>query len=157
MNLPRTETKAASGRDAAPTVGLPGGQLGPTERLFLLMEIVLAYARARRTLSRAPIESVVAKLRSRYPVSSSSTVATLEEAHRMGWAVTRTLAFMPGDTRCLIQSLVLTRLLARRGIPVTLVIGVRTDPGFLAHAWVEHAGEPILTPGDESFGRLVEL
>jgi hypothetical protein len=149
MNLPRTETKAASGRDAAPTVGLPGGQLGQTERLFLLMEIVLAYARARRTLSRAPIESVV--------VSSSSTVATLEEAHRMGWAVTRTLAFMPGDTRCLIQSLVLTRLLARRGIPVTLVIGVRTDPGFLAHAWVEHAGEPILTPGDESFGRLVEL
>jgi hypothetical protein len=37
------------------------------------------------------------------------------------------------------------------------VIGARTQPEFLAHAWVEHAGNPVLNPGDGSFGRLVEL
>jgi len=71
--------------------------------------------------------------------------------------VARTLALLPGDTRCLARSLVLTRLLARRGIPAKLVIGARTTPEFLAHAWVECAGHPVLAPGDESFGRLVEL
>ena len=81
----------------------------------------------------------------------------LAEARHLGNAVTRTLAVMPGDTRCLARSLVLTRLLARRGIPAKLVIGVRASPSFLAHAWVEHAGGPVLAPGDESFGRLVEL
>jgi hypothetical protein len=64
---------------------------------------------------------------------------------------------MPGDTRCLARSLVLTRLLAGRGIQAKLVIGTRPAPDFLAHAWVEHAGDPVLAPGDGSFGRLVEL
>jgi hypothetical protein len=71
--------------------------------------------------------------------------------------VGRLLWYMPGDTRCLVRSLVLTRLLARRGIQAKLVIGARTTPEFLAHAWVEHDGSPVLDPGDESFGRLVEL
>jgi hypothetical protein len=64
---------------------------------------------------------------------------------------------MPGDTRCLARSLVLTRLLAQRGIPAKLVIGVRAAPDFLAHAWVEYDGVPVLSPGDGSFSRLVEL
>jgi hypothetical protein len=64
---------------------------------------------------------------------------------------------MPGDTRCLARSLVLTRLLAQRRIPAKLVIGVRAAPDFLAHAWVEYDGTPVLSPGDGSFSRLVEL
>jgi hypothetical protein len=64
---------------------------------------------------------------------------------------------MPGDTRCLMQALVLTRMLARRGIPARLVIGARTVPGFFAHAWVEHDGQPVLAIGDGLFDRLVEL
>jgi hypothetical protein len=71
--------------------------------------------------------------------------------------VLRTLALVPGDTRCLARSLVLTQLLARRGIRSKLVIGTRTAPDFIAHAWVEHHGQPVLSPGDGSFGRLVEL
>ena len=51
----------------------------------------------------------------------------------------------------------LTRLLARRGIPAKLVIGARSAPDFLAHAWVEYGGDPVLAAGDGSFGRLVEL
>jgi len=135
-----------------------GERLSHAERLRLAAEILFAYARARRALRRAPIGDAVAELRSRSaPCSAGPAPATLDEARRLGRAVTRLLALVPGDTRCLVRSLVLTRLLARRGIPAKLVIGARAGPEFLAHAWVEHAGDPVLVPGDESFGRLVEL
>jgi hypothetical protein len=140
-----------------PAVRMRGQRLSQAERVRLIWEIVAAYARARRALGAAPIASVVARLRSEYPASRSEPADALEEARRLARAVMRTLALLPGDTRCLIRSLVLTRLLARRGIPAKLVIGARTAPEFLGHAWVEHRGEAILAPGDGSFGRLVEL
>jgi hypothetical protein len=128
------------------------------ERVRLAAEIVAAYLLARRELRRAPIESVVAALRSESsPAPLTPGPHALEEARRLGWIVARILTLMPGDTRCLARSLVLTRLLARRGIPAKLVIGARGGPGFLAHAWVECNGQPVLSPGDGSFGRLVEL
>jgi Transglutaminase-like superfamily len=134
------------------------GRLTRSQRVRLAVEILAAYARARHELRRAPIADVVASLRS---VRSCSRVnagaGALEEARRLGQAVTRLLTFVPGDTRCLARSLVLTKLLARRGIPAKLVIGARAAPDFLAHAWVEYAGDPVLTPGDGSFRRLVEL
>lgn len=130
----------------------------PVERVRLAREIVAAYLRARRELRRAPIEAVVATLRSEAsPPPLTPETHALEEARRLGWAVARTLKLMPGDTRCLARSLVLTRLLARRGIPAKLVIGAQAAPDFLAHAWVEYDGQPVLSPGDGSFGRLVEL
>ena len=128
----------------------------PTERVRLACEIVAAYLQARRELRRAPIASAVAALRSE-PPRAAPAATTLEEARRLGWVVARTLTLMPGDTRCLARSLVLTRLLARRGIPAKLVIGARPAPSFLAHAWVEYDGQPVLSAGDGSFGRLVEL
>jgi hypothetical protein len=54
------------------------------------------------------------------------------------------------------QAMVLTSLLARRGIDNSLVIGVRPGDHFGAHAWVEVDGKPVLPRGDE-FPRLVEL
>jgi hypothetical protein len=126
-------------------------------RIGLAVEIVAAYVQARRALRRAPIITVVNSLRSESSRAVAQTAATLAEARRLGWIVTRVLRHVPGDTRCLARSLVLTRLLARRGIPAKLVIGARGNPSFLAHAWVEHDGNPVLTPGDGSFGRLVEL
>jgi hypothetical protein len=138
--------------------GIPAERaLKPRERVRLAAEIVVAYAHARRALRRAPIEAAVASLRSRAPSSSANAAEALEQILRLGRAVSRTLALVPGDTRCLAQSLVLTRMLADRGIPARLVIGARTGPDFLAHAWVEYAGHPVLSPGDGSFGRLVEL
>ncbi len=143
------------------------------ERLRLAAEILAAYAHARRALRRAPIDDVVAGLRSHAAVPGASSYVnasatdantdtdtdegTLYEARRLGHAVTRLLVLLPGDTRCLIRSLVLTQLLARREISATLVIGTRPAPDFLAHAWVEHDGNPVIDPGDGSFGRLVEL
>jgi hypothetical protein len=137
---------------------LPPSPLSPAARARLAAEIVAAYLQARRELRRAPIEAALAALRSdgSLPALTQGPHA-LTEARRLGWAVARTLKLMPGDTRCLARSLVLTRLLARRGIPAKLVIGARADPDFLAHAWVEYDGQPVLSPGDGSFARLVEL
>lgn len=123
----------------------------------LAAEIVAAYLRARRELRRAPITTVVKRLRAQGSPLAVEDPDGLREARRLGRAVVKTLTFLPGDTRCLRRSLVLVQLLARRGIASQLVIGTRTDPDFLAHAWVEHDGEPVLPPGDGSFGRLVAL
>jgi hypothetical protein len=134
--------------------------LRPGERIRMVVEILAAYLQARRALRRAPIASVMGTLRSQTAPMGPAAAAgepTLAEARRLGRAVARTLTLVPGDTRCLVRSLVLTRLLARRGIPVKLVIGARAAPEFLAHAWVEYAGDPVLSPGDGSFARLVEL
>lgn len=156
-----------------------GRPLNARERARLIAEILASYRQARKALRQTPIESAVQTLRG-HPGphdahgdgngdSDGSRVAQaaqtgvngetrlLGEAHRLGRAVQRTLRLVPGDTRCLTRSLVLTQLLSRRGIPAKLVIGARATPSFLAHAWVECAGRPVLPAGDGSFGRLVEL
>lgn len=139
------------------------------ERTLLAAEIAAAYLRARRALASQPISAALATLRrGAWPfaangaplghgASAGDAAQRLAEASRLGRAVARTLALVPGDTRCLARSLVLSQLLARRNIEATLVIAARTAPRFLAHAWVEHEGQPVLDPGDGSFARLVEL
>jgi hypothetical protein len=136
-----------------------GRPLNARERARLIGEILASYGRARRALRQAPIESAVQRLRRGAEAQPRGEHEThlVGEAHRLGRAVQRTLRFLPGDTRCLTRSLVLTQLLSRREIPAKLVIGARAKPSFLAHAWVECAGHPVLPAGDGSFGRLVEL
>jgi hypothetical protein len=135
--------------------------LGAGARMAIGAEIVLAYLRARRELGNEPITAVIDALRARARSDGARpptpSLATVEQAQRLGRAVTATLSWLPGDTRCLVRSLVLTRLLARRGVAARLVIGARARPEFLAHAWVECGGMPVLYPGDGTFGRLVEL
>ena len=137
-----------------------GRRLNPFERVRLIAEILAAYIEARRVLRETSIEPAVHALRHRTLTDVGGeppAAAMFSEAHRLGRAVQRTLSFTPGDTRCLTRSLVLTQLLAQRGIEAKLVIGARTQPSFLAHAWVEYSGQPVLPAGDGSFGRLVEL
>jgi hypothetical protein len=55
------------------------------------------------------------------------------------------------------QSLVLTRLLARRGIETRLVIAVRPGERFAAHAWIEHDEVPLLPAIAPGFEELVAL
>jgi transglutaminase-like putative cysteine protease len=75
---------------------------------------------------------------------------------RLGNGVERTLRALPVDSRCLVKALVLTRMLARRGIDCTFVVGVRARPRFAAHAWVERDGSPLLATTPD-FQRLTEL
>jgi transglutaminase-like putative cysteine protease len=57
-------------------------------------------------------------------------------------AVERAGRYVPGGT-CLTQSLALVRMLRRRGIAADVRVGVRTDNGFHAHAWVAVNGVAI--------------
>jgi hypothetical protein len=81
------------------------------------------------------------------------------QAARFGSAVARTLDLLPTDSSCLTRSVVLARLLSRRGIEWSLVIGVSSSEGdsFIAHAWVERCGTPLLDPGPDDLTRLVQL
>ena len=65
-------------------------------------------------------------------------------AQAIGRAVQGAARWSPARPRCLARSLVLCRLLRRRGIAGVLRIGV-ASPGrdFEAHAWVEVAGQPV--------------
>jgi hypothetical protein len=155
MASPRSESTGGASQPAAAGTSLRRRRSRP-EQLRLAGEILAAYASSRKALRSAPIADAVTSLRAEFP-DLSAAPNTLSEARRLGHAVTRTLTFVPGDTRCLARSLVLTRLLAKRGIAAKLVIGARTSPAFLAHAWVEFQGQPVLDPGDGSFARLVEL
>jgi hypothetical protein len=123
-------------------------------KVALAYEIVRTYVRVRRAAKDRDIRAVIDEIRADAP-SREQDRAALVNGLRLGRAVGRTLRFLPTDTRCLIRSLVLTEMLSRRGIQASVVIGVRSDDGFEAHAWVEHRGAPLLP--DEDFGRLVEF
>jgi hypothetical protein len=130
---------------------LPAGS-----KFALSAEIVVAYARARLALRRESLPAAAAAMRRAPDEAGPDRDDAYETAQRLARAVTRALGVLPRDPRCLTRSLVLTALLARRGIPATLVIGVRPDP-FAAHAWVEHRGRPLLPPATPPFERLVEV
>lgn len=66
-------------------------------------------------------------------------------------AVDRTYRYLPLARTCLKESLVLLRLLRRRGVSAHLRLGVRKEGARLvAHAWIEHDGAP-LERTDESY------
>ena len=82
----------------------------------------------------------------------------LPEARRLALAVVRAARYGVIRPQCLVRSVALSRLLASRGIEGALVrVGVRkTGSEFLAHAWVEYAGE-TLGDADDHVGTFVPL
>jgi len=125
----------------------------------LAIEVLLAYVRVRWSFAGREIEDAVVRIRTSRPVRPPSQAARDDEVvgQRLGYAVRRTLHPLPTDSRCLMSSLTLTALLARRGIDSSLVIGVRPGPSFEAHAWVERDGVPLTWTGDGTFERLKVL
>jgi hypothetical protein len=134
----------------------PRAPLGLAAKVRLALEVAASYSRARLAARRGDIRVALQRLRPD-PAAGEPDALAVAEAHRLARATDRTLRLIPGDSRCLNRSLVLTHLLARRGLHGTLVIGVRPGSSFAAHAWVELDGVPLLPTGDGEFGRLVEL
>jgi hypothetical protein len=124
--------------------------------MCLVLEVLLAYPGLLRLVRTNDLEAMVAHARrpSKPPVRLTAAEAR-ETSERLGFVVGRVLALLPTDKRCLISSLVLVRLLSRRGIEGRLVIGASTDKDFAAHAWVEHEGQEVLPAG--GYAKLVEL
>jgi hypothetical protein len=128
------------------------------EKFRLALEIVGVYVEVRIWLVRRELPAAVAALRSvDQPIADEVGMVQQATGYRLGRVVGRTLSKLPADSRCLVRSLVLSRLLARRGIPASLVIGVKLDPEFAAHAWVESGGMALLPAGETEYGRLLEL
>jgi transglutaminase superfamily protein len=129
-------------------------RLPPRAKALLGLEIVRTYLQVRAALRRRDMRAVVQQLRTAEPPAPRHPELT---AARLAGAVRRTLASAPPRSRCLVQSLVLTRLLARRGIESSLVIAVSPGRRFAAHAWVESGGVELLPPADSPFRTLVRL
>jgi hypothetical protein len=103
--------------------------------------------RRTRRLSPAIVESDLPSARGARP-----PLSTVAAAVRVATAV------RPFRTTCLVRSMVLARMLRRRGYPAQVVVGVPgdgvgPDPRF-AHAWVE-LGPTAGTPGYSELVRLV--
>jgi hypothetical protein len=132
-----------------------GERLGSAERIRVAAEILATYAAARSWMLRLSFPEAVAAARD---VRPKARVAQPDDevGMRLGSAVQRTLRALPVDSRCLVTALVLTRMLARRGIDNTFVLGVRSQPRFSAHAWVERNGVALL-PTTPDFHRLSEF
>jgi hypothetical protein len=133
-------------------------RLAVRERLALGSEILRAYLAVRALSSRRKLLSVVEELRDVRPLDDLPLADPRVDGIWLGRAVTRALVFTPGGTRCLMRSLVLLRLLARRGITnAELIIAVQPGPTVLdAHAWIELDGRSLL-PGGVGHERLLAL
>jgi hypothetical protein len=145
-----------------PRTEAPFRPLPPAAKLRLAVEILTTYARARRLIGRCELPAAVAALREAPAASRVAARRPLPDgrAHaiRLGKAVVRTLAPLPADSRCLMRSLTLLRMLAVRGAEPRLVIAAQPGAGELeAHAWIEVDERPVLDPGSPDLGRLVTL
>jgi hypothetical protein len=131
---------------------------GRFARVQLGGEIALTYLRVARIGRRSDVRAVLRQLRDAALVRLPPTSAAAADAAHLARATQRVLGHLPGDTRCLNQSLVLSVLLARRGVASHVVIAVRgREEEFGAHAWVEADGHALLPPGVSGDVRLVEL
>ena len=128
---------------------------------MLVGEILSVYTMTRWRMPRGDIRQIAESTRTLLQGATDTQPPPGQDswqvAAHLGQAVFRTLRVLPTDSRCLVQSLVLSRMLAARGIPSTLVIGAHSRPDFEAHAWVEHEGRPVLPPRGFQDSRLVEL
>ena len=127
-------------------------------KLALIAEVLAAYVRVRWSLWRKGLPDTLAATRAELADVDPPEGHTRRLAgYRVATVTVRVLGMLPTDARCLIRSLVLTDLLAKRGIGSSLVIGVTPAPNFAAHAWVELDGVPLLPALESTYSRLVEL
>jgi hypothetical protein len=129
------------------------------ERASLAKEITVTYVWARREIRRTSVDRATAIARDgrEAVIRDDRPGFEYQIALRIARIVERRLSHLPGDTRCLTRSVVLVRMLARRGMDARLVIGAHARPEFTAHAWVELDGHPLLDPLDYQAGRLTEI
>ena len=131
--------------------------LGAPARLRLVGEIFASYAQARWLLLRGDLPSAVAGVRDRARRLSSTRAPIRDDPRRLVSIAVRVLERVPFDSRCLMRSLVVLGMLARRGVETRLVVGVEVESGFAAHAWLEHDGVAVLPAGSFASGRLTSL
>jgi Transglutaminase-like superfamily len=125
------------------------------ERLGLVAEVLVTYVVVRRQVRKHDLPRAVAALRGERRPRYLAVVA--REPRALAVAAERVVARIPGDSRCLMRSLVVLAMLARRGVDARLILAARPTPEFAAHAWVERDGDPLLPTRGFGDARLAEL
>jgi hypothetical protein len=126
-------------------------------RGVLIGEIVATYGRVRYLLRRSTLPEALAALRRGVDEDGAPTAEAMALGRHLASATVRTIRLLPSDSRCLMRSLVLTGVLARRGVGSTLLLSARPGPPLEAHAWVELAGQPLLAPGGPDHQPIARL
>ena len=122
----------------------------------LLVQAWLLLLLAAPALRFLPFSTILRYCRSQQESCASRPAATPLPVLRVAWLVETAGRYCPTGTSCLKEALVLSRLLARMGIPTRLRIGVgRQAEAFAAHAWLEQEGRAIL--GDRDTGEYAPL
>jgi hypothetical protein len=69
---------------------------------------------------------------------------------KLAWIVERASRYVPGARTCLVQALAVQVILARKGYPAGLRLGVSREgaEGIQAHAWVESNGMVVVGGAD---------
>lgn len=129
-------------------------RLSRSRRVALALEVLRAYATVRVVVRRGPITQTVATLRRTNTPDRPDDPAL---GRHLAWATVKTISLLPADSRCLMRALVLTRVMARRGLRSEFVLSASTASSFEAHAWIEHAGAPLLEPGGDDHQALLRL
>jgi hypothetical protein len=132
-----------------------GASLTPAQKARLAARVWRRYLLVVVDLRREPLPALVERL-------ARTNGLTRQEAYRpatLSNAVYRSLRLGSRRPRCLVNALVLFRLLREQGEPAELVIGLLPDaPDQRAHAWVELGGRDIGPPpgrhGHEEMARL---
>ena len=125
-----------------------------SEDRWLLLEAGLILIWIRLSLWMLPWRRAVAAA-ANLPMPTPRRVAPLHAA----WAIRNASRLVPGAT-CLTRALALQYLLNRVGHAARLSLGVTNGAhGFVAHAWVEYEGEPLLDEPEEleNYARLLTM
>lgn len=124
--------------------------------VLLAAEALVALAWARLILHRTRPEDVINRNRAaewdvsrrRRPVGEE---AAPEACRKIAFVVPRLAARLPWRADCLVQALAGQRMLLRRGLATSIVVGTakQADGTFEAHAWLLH-GDIVVLGGDIS-------
>lgn len=124
--------------------------------IFLLLHALFWVCRVRLGLTLSTFEKMRARV-----LPETLTLSESDEPvdmQRLAWSVRRTSRIVPMAT-CLTRALALQAILARRGVPVELVLGVSRSASkeFLAHAWLEMDGQIIIGGSERKIGSYSRL
>lgn len=114
---------------------------------MLLAEAGLLLALARAAVILVPFPFLARRFgRPVEPSLESDVIPARLPVSRVRWAVRAVSSRAPLKSPCLPQAIAAKVMLARRGVPATLHLGVRKDvtEGLAAHAWLS-AGPLVVT------------
>lgn len=144
---------AADSHAAAPTIPHPTRSILEMQAsrgkgsIGLLLEVLATVAHAQWQLRRHSLKNVLsATLRHRQrrvpPVEEAAANLPHQALKDAADAFSRVRPYVPIEPVCLLDSLAMTRFLARRRLPSHIVFGITADP-FSAHCWLQ-AGDLVL-------------